>query len=443
MSKTIQTLFLALVFISLALSGCGRTQGDDTSIEPVFPFQASITVGNSQNHPADPYLVTSETGQVFMSWTETNGDGRNRDVFVATVTSDGQQIADIRQMNKEPVASHGGENLAKFASSANDGLTGMWNAVSQLRAERPLEGQAGLTHMDNQHVLNTAYAASGEPFSSEMILNDDRLEISRANFTAMATAPNGKIFATWLDGRNDYEAKEVFLSVSDDGGRTFSKNSLISAWACPCCRPAIAFMNGGETVLVAHREYATPSGYIEPDNVRDHVMVRSTDGGQTFSEQVLISDDGWTAVGCPHAGISIAVDSKDLIHAVWWTGGRTPDESGIYYTYSDDGGQSFAPRQFLSEAPANVVLHTRVIVDKNDTVYALFEGVKENNSQILLAYRDADTGEWSPSYEVSDGTWNTFWPMLGTDDENLYVSWTERKGEESQVRLKTSPLVGN
>ena len=87
MSKTIQTLFLALVFISLALSGCGRTQGDDSSLEPVFPFQASITVGNSQSHPADPYLVTSESGKVFMSWTEANMDGRNRDAFVATVTS--------------------------------------------------------------------------------------------------------------------------------------------------------------------------------------------------------------------------------------------------------------------------------------------------------------------------------------------------------------------
>ena len=80
---------------------------------------------------------------------------------------------------------------------------------------------------------------------------------------------------------------------------------------------------------------------------------------------------------------------------------------------------------------------------KNDTVYIAWEGVKQDNSRIFLAHRRAGEKEWSRIYQVSGGAWNTFYPMLTTDDNSLYVSWTERKGESSQIRLQTSPLAGS
>ena len=89
------------------------------------------------------------------------------------------------------------------------------------------------------------------------------------------------------------------------------------------------------------------------------------------------------------------------------------------------------------------MLHTEITVDENDTVYVAWEGLKEDRAQVFLAYRSAGKGEWSPTYQITDGTWNTFYPILTTDDKNLYISWTERKDEDSRVRLQTSPLVGN
>ena len=172
-------------------------------------------------------------------------------------------------------------------------------------------------------------------------------------------------------------------------------------------------------------------------------MIRSTDGGETFGDPVLISDDGWVASFCPGAGIAIDVDTEDRIHAVWWTGGRKPDEAGIYHTYSENGGKSFAPRQLISEATADTVLHTQVAVDKNDTVYAVWQGVLEDRAQLFLAHSRAGTGEWSQTYRVNDSTWNGFYPMVSVDDEKLYVAWTERKGEASRVKLRTAPLVAN
>ena len=435
MKKVIQGSFLVLVCTSLGLSGCSGTRGDDSavsedlSVQTVFPYNESIIVGDPEGRPADPYLTRSDSGKVFMSWTEDNPvDGRN--LFVATVASGGQQVSEIRQVNHDPVAGHGGENLAKFAVTADEDVWAMFQPVS---------------HISHRSTVAVTHAASGESFSPEVRLNDDssELEDSKANFTAIGASPDGRIFALWLDGRSDDEAKKVWTSVSDDGGRTFSKNYAISDRVCPCCRPAIEFLDGGKTVLIAHRQFAVAAGYMEPDNVRNHVMIHSTDGGKTFSDSVLISDDGWVAFGCPHAGISISADSQDRIHVAWWTGGRIPDEAGIYYSYSEDKGQSFAPRQLISKVPEDTILHTRIIVDKNDTVYATWEEVKGNRSLIFLAHRDAGKGDWSQIYQVSDGTRNSSYPMLATDDENLYIAFTERKGEEAHVRLQTSALLGN
>ncbi len=385
-------------------------------------------VGNPEDHPVGPYLLTSKSNKVFVSWAEENPDGVGGNVFLAHVTHDGQRLSDIRTMNHEPIRPRGGEHKSKFTLAQDDNVTGLWVAHTEVYKRRN---------------LMSAYTDGGGSFSLEQTINDDEREVSRANFYAIGTAPDGKIYVSWLDGRNDLEAKEVFMTISEDGGRSFGENYAISALACPCCQPTIKFLEGGKTIVVSYRDNGTPSADGKTDNVRDHLMIRSTDGGQTFSDPVVISHDGWTFASCPHAGIAIGVDSQNRIHAVWWNGGRTPDEAGIYYTYSEDSGKSFAPRQFLSDAPADKVLHTEITVDKNDTVYVAWEGLKEDRSQVFLAYLSAGKGEWSPTYQITDGTWNTFYPILTTDDKNLYISWTERKDEDSRVRLQTSPLVGN
>jgi len=428
MRKATQTSFLAGLFLALVVSGCGSSQGVDSPVEPGLAFREAIMVGNPEGNPSGPYLVTSETNQVLMSWTEENRDGEGRNVLIATESSDGRLMNETRQMNQEPSGSRGGEHKAKFTLGEDDSVSALFVAFTEVYKKR---------------VLKSAFADGDGPFSSELRLNDDQREVSRANFTAIGTAPGGKIYVAWLDGRNDLEAKEVFMTISEDGGRSFGENYPISALACPCCRPSINFLDGGNSMVVTYRDNGSPSAEGELANVRNHLMIHSSDGGQTFNDPVVISDDGWTFDRCPHAGISVDVDSRDRIHAVWWTGGRTPDEAGIYYTYSQDGGSSFAPRQFISDAPADRVLHTEVTVDKNDTVYIAWEGVLQDRTHIFLAHQRAGEEKWSPTYQVNGGTWNTFYPMLTTDQDSLYVSWTERKGESSQIRLQTSPLAGS
>jgi len=417
---------------SLLLSGCAQTEGtDSTSMESIalqgLSFTEPVTIGIPENNPSDPYLRTGPTGKVFLSWTEEVENEEGRNVLVATLAGNGRVSDEPRQMNHQPgeISSHGGENLAKFTVDLQGGVAGIWM--------KPLPeyhtGEMRFTHADPD-----------APFSEAAILNDDNKPVNHA-FSTITTGPDGKVYAAWIDGRNrsnpQDDRQQMFMAVSEDGGRSYGKNHLIANGVCPCCRPNIAFLDGGETLVVSHRFV------IKPENIRNHVVIRSTDGGKTFSDPVLISDDGWTSEGCPHAGASMTADNRGTIHTVWWTGGQTDQEAGIYYTSSEDGGQSFFPRQLITQASPNRVLHTQVRTDQNNNLYAVWVDIRDEKAQIFLAHRQADSAEWSPKEQLTDGTQNALYPMLAIDESRLYVTWTEKKGETSQVKVRTTLLTSS
>ncbi len=233
---------------------------------------------------------------------------------------------------------------------------------------------------------------------------------------------------------------QLWMAVSEDGGKTFGENYPITEiTVCACCVPTISFLDGGDTVVVSYR-------FVTEDYLRDNVVIRSTDGGKTFSEPTYISDDGWIATFCPHAGSSVIADNTGRLHSLWFTGGRPDaDETGIYYTYSDDRGKSFAPRKLMDKTPSHTVLHAQIVVDGDNHLWGVWENIAEGemNPQIFLAHRAADATQWSESYRVSDGSTTAMLPALATDGQKVYVSWTEKQGETSTVKVRTAALASS
>lgn len=415
--------------VTLCVSGCAQIDGnDDQAVDVMTPaaltFSEPVVIGNAVDNPSDPYMRTGPDGTVFLSWTEEAEGIEGRNVLVATLGPDGSVSGEPRQMNDEPgeIAAHGGENLAKFTVDQNGGVAGIWM--------KPLPAY----HTGEMRV---AHAHPGEHFPATTTLNDDAKAVNHA-FSTITTAPDGRVFAAWIDGRNrtDFEddRQQMFMAVSEDGGRSYGQNFPVAGGVCPCCRPNIAFLDSGETLVLSYRSVT------KPENVRNHVVIRSTDGGRTFGDPVAISDDGWTSEGCPHAGVSITADSDSTVHAVWWTGGRTGEEAGIYYNYSADGGQSFEPRQLLSEASPTTVLHTQVRADADNNLYAVWVNVEDGKRRIFMAHRRVGSADWSPTEQLSDGAENALFPMLAVGQDRLYVTWTEKKGEASQVKIRTALL---
>jgi hypothetical protein len=450
------TAFIAATF---SLFTC--TVADAAAEPTTLSFADPISLGNPDGNAADQFLISTADGQVLMSWTEAGRKPRSRDAFLAVINGPDGAMGAPQRINDEAGRVHfyGGDNRTKLTVAPDGSVTAIWAAtLAEFRTGE----------------LRTAHAAPDGEFLASARLNDDELPVNHA-FATLATSPNGKVYAVWIDGRNreflrmgkptspaemrkdikmrdmtipdailrmpprprkiyQHEHAQLFMAVSEDGGKSFGANYPISSLqVCPCCVPNIAFLDGGETLVVSYR-------FVTDSYLRDQVVIRSTDAGKTFGEPIYISDDGWVANFCPHAGTSLIADAEGTVHSLWFTVGRSPEDAGIYYTSSTDDGASFAPRQLIVATPAHTVFHTQIIVDEDNRLWATWENITEDNPQIYLAYREPGASQWSEVVQVSDGSQLAMLPTLAVSSGKVYVAWQEMQGESSAIKLRTAAL---
>lgn len=147
------------------------------------------------------------------------------------------------------------------------------------------------------------------------------------------------------------ENQKLWVSRSDDGGRSFSVPVAVSSEPEAIAadaenRPKIAVARDG-TVLLSWTQ-SLPAKYS--GNVR---FARSTDGGRHFSRPVTVNDDGRMT---SHRFDSLAIDGTGGV-ALMWLDARERDaarESGrdfagvsVYFARSADNGAHFAPNRKL------------------------------------------------------------------------------------------------
>ncbi len=100
------------------------------------------------------------------------------------------------------------------------------------------------------------------------------------------------------------------------------------------------------------REYMVTPGEGAQDH-RDVVLVRSTDGGATWSDKVRVNDD---APSYDNAMPAVTVDHNGRVYVAWYDRRDEPECSAqvqTYWTWSEDGGTRFAPSQRGSEQPSD------------------------------------------------------------------------------------------
>lgn len=157
---------------------------------------------------------------------------------------------------------------------------------------------------------------------------------AREGLHAMAAGPRGEICCVWLDLRN--RATEIVAAVSTDGGQTFSQNVLV--YKSP----------SGNVCQCCHPSVAFDDrGQIHVlwrnslDGDRDMYAATSTDGGKTFSKGKKLGEGTWPLDACPMDGGAIAIASGKTF-SVWRR------ESSVYLV---DGEKSKERLLGLGEQP--------------------------------------------------------------------------------------------
>ena len=131
------------------------------------------------------------------------------------------------------------------------------------------------------------------------------------------------------DGVERAQRSKLFFAQLDDP----SSAQALTGGVCYCCKTALATAPDG-TIYAAWR-------HVYPGSVRDIAFTASRDGGRTFSAPVRVSEDGWVLEGCPENGPSMTVDTRQRVHIAWPTLIQEPASAeptlALFYAESHDG----------------------------------------------------------------------------------------------------------
>jgi hypothetical protein len=170
----------------------------------------------------------------------------------------------------------------------------------------------------------------------------------------------------WIDGSAPYEYPYSLFWEMPDGSRVFSHAAYLTSQSPGFGRTAPIILSlprtgryylrldppVGASLSYAFRvrTYAPTAGSVSRD-MRDIVLVRSTDGGQTWSGKVRVNHD---PPGADQHQPNVAVDDQGNVYVAWYDrrGIATGDSVHAYASVSVDGGLGFGPDLKLSSQPS-------------------------------------------------------------------------------------------
>lgn len=197
---------------------------------------------------------------------------------------------------------------------------------------------------------------------------------------SVAVRPDGNPVVSFITTNNQEQAAVYEVVVSEDGGQSFAPPVVASAAAegeevCECC-PASVAVSSNEEFYLAFRN--------NDNNIRDHWVARTTDGGATFPEAADIDATDWMIQSCPQSGPA-AFAGGDTLYAVFYSAGEGPASvyhAALHLPTMEATVQFNIPR---FNAAAAVQSYPR-IAGSGDTLAAVWQESAATGSDIILAW---------------------------------------------------------
>jgi hypothetical protein len=414
---------LAIIFCLSLISACGRGVSNESPYQPLTLLNPPLRVSASESDAAEPSMAVSPDGSVYVAWVN-HGPKKQADVMVARFSVDGKiQGQGVRVNSEAGTATAWRGDPPTIAVAPDQTVYVGWTAR--------IESESGHSNV----LYLSASSDHGQSFGAPVKVNDD-LKPNPHGMHSLAIANDGRIYVAWLDERNVKPEKapetkpasghhkesnrELFVAFSSDGGRTFSANQSIAKEVCPCCKTALA-IGPDNRIYVGWRQ-------VLPNDFRHIAVASSADGGKTFAEPVVVSDDQWMLQGCPVSGPAFASTADGALRVLWYAG-KENDEQGIYWTESRDGGKSFKPRERLTSGFAN---STPVLIsDGNNVPFAIWEASVNGAPRVQgAAFKDKELHGVvvAPNGEL---------PAAITQPNRILVAYILKDGERRSVWVQT------
>jgi PKD repeat protein len=359
--------------------------------------------------PVEGASVSIESAHGVIS-TTTLIDGVNENPYYATNLSD------------EPLSVVPGDVIT---------ITATYNGIS---SNRTWTVQEGAQHVD----LGLLNPLSGW-WSTNLQVNDDA-GTSGQGYPAVAADGEGNLYAVWGDQRNGNW--DIFFAGSTDGGQTWSVNKKVSddPGSADQIQPVIAVNQGG-SIYVIWDDKRNDDG--------DIYFAVSGDKGSTWSTNVRINDD----VGARWQGsVDIVAGSGNDIYVIWSDArGGSYIQADIYFARSTDGGQTWSASVKVSDDSGTEFQGNPVIDrDETGTLYTAWTDRREGNDNynVYFSFSTDDGDSWSPNTRVNEdpaGRWQSIPTLAASSTGTLYLAWEDQRNGvgDSDIYFTRSSDGGN
>ncbi|MDA3881149.1 MAG: BACON domain-containing carbohydrate-binding protein [Prolixibacteraceae bacterium] len=334
-----------------------------------FQTPIPLTNGNSEVFP----FIGTHNDNVYVFYTE----GINfecADYFLTRSTNKGANFETPVQVNDAPCS--GTINFDICNSMAIDDAGSIYLAwVDGRRAE------------GNGDIYFSKSSDNGLNFSPNVMVNNINSDGADADqyLPAIAVGGTNSVYVGFVDlrlGADDWTNNRVYLSVSENGGTSFSPEVLLAGYDGFCKGFGLSASPDDKLSIAMFGVHGIDWGLW---------LQESTDGGKNYTDPTKISDE----VSISGGGVNIIRASNGYLNFSW-TDDRTGDEEQeIYFSKTlTEPELTVSPNTFNIAAPAN----------SNQT------------------FNIASNVEWTVS---SDQTWLTPTPTAGSNNATITLTAAE------------------
>ena len=431
MIKRLHLKIAAATLATVSMLACERGAQSSDSVALTVPGRSSAT----------PWVAASESF-VAVTFGATNASGT--DVFVAVSRDAGQTFSSPTLVNAiAGEARLGGEFPPRVALTARAGskdpeVAVLWTARGTSTEIKTARSRDGGRTFDAPVTLQANGAAGTRGWPALTLDQHGTAHSIWLDHRGMAAASThgagdhpGHRAAVPQEGVAAAQKSGLYYAAA---GEASTAEHELTKGVCYCCKTALAAGADG-TLYAAWR-------HVYAGNLRDMALTVSRDGGRTFSEPVRVSEDRWAINGCPDDGPAMAVDKTGVAHLVWPTviDGPQP-EGGIFYATTRDGTQ-FTSRVRIPTLGSPKPSHPQIAVDGAGRVVVawdeLIDGRRVASTREVKVQANG-TATFGDPIDLAPGE-SAVYPVLAATDRSLVAVWTTGSGEQSTVHARTLRL---
>ncbi|UCS92747.1 exo-alpha-sialidase [Echinicola marina] len=399
------TNFTSLILLLITFISCSSpNQSKQQSMLLDVPFETDST-----KTYAEPYLMTTATGQTYMSWIE-----------------EGENGAELRYAYFD----QGKWKSPQSIASGNNWFIN-WADYPQIASK---DGKSMLSFFlqksgESTYAYDIQFMSSldGKNWSAPKTLHDDGLQAEHGFVSMLSYDEN--YLVSWLDGRNSAGQMDQHNHQSGSMAAMTLRAAILSPegkklqeWeidnrTCDCCQTSVALTNNGPVVVYRDR------GITE---VRDIAISRLING--EWTQPKTIFQDNWQIKGCPVNGPRAASKNNSLAVA-WFSAAKGQPE--VKVIFSTDGGENFEKPIKINMAPS--IGRVDIVMIDESTAYVSW--MEKGEIKAKKVHQNGTSEEAITIAKTTEERASGF-PQMTIAKEGLLFAWTDTEGKGTRIKSK-------